>query len=254
MWPESTYAMKAQLGPAALAAIPAAVLGFSALSSIEGAGSIAAFVLATVLVIVCGAVRSFGRRLEPALWESWGGPPTTRLLRWSDASSPVAMERRHTLLSVVLGESLPSPDEETLDPAGADAHYAVAVSALRQRTRNGGPAFRLVAQQNAEYGLRRNCLGLRSVALAVAAAVLVVSAVLLALQGGSWHFVLAAVVSILALLAWGFLVTPDWVRTAADLYAQRLMEAIESLAAAAQTETQGAEGRRDIRPSEVTDG
>jgi hypothetical protein len=253
MWPESTYAMKAQLGPAALAAVPAVVLGFGALSSIEGAGSIAAFVLATVLVVVCGVVRGFGRRLEPALWESWGGPPTTRLLRWSDASSPVAMERRHTLLSVVLGESLPSPDEETLDPAGADAHYAVAVSALRQRTRNG-PAFRLVAQQNAEYGLRRNCLGLRFVALAVAAAVLVVSAVLLALQGGTWHFVLAAVVSILALLAWGFLVTPDWVRTAADLYAQRLMEAIESLAAAAQTETQGAVKRRDIRPSEVTDG
>ena len=23
----------------------------------------------------------FGKRLEPALWESWGGPPTTRFLR-----------------------------------------------------------------------------------------------------------------------------------------------------------------------------
>lgn len=253
MWPESTYVMKAQLGPAALAAVPAVVLGFGALSSLEGAGSIVAFILATVLVVVCGVVRGFGRRLEPGLWESWGGPPTTRLLRWSDASNSLAIERRHALLSVVLGESLPSPEEETLDPAGADARYAVAVSVLRQRTRNG-PAFKLVAQQNAEYGLRRNCLGLRSVALAVAAAVLAVSAVLLALQGGSWHFVLAAAVSILALLAWGFLVTPDWVRGAADLYAQRLMEAIESLAAAAQTENQGAAGRRNIRPSEVTDG
>jgi hypothetical protein len=245
MWPESTYVMKAQLGPAALAGVPAVILGFGALSSIEGAGSIAAFILATGLVVVCAVVRGFGRRLEPALWESWGGPPTTRLLRWSDASSTVAMERRHTLLSVVLGEPLPSPDEEMLDPTGADARYAVAVSALRQRTRSG-PAFRLVAQQNAEYGLRRNCLGLRSVALAVAAAVLAVSALLFVLQDGSWHFVLTAAVSILALFAWGFLVTPDWVRAAADLYAQRLMEAIESLAAAIQTETQGAVGRRDI--------
>jgi len=252
MWPESTYATKAQLGPAALAAVPAVVFGFGALSSIEGAGSIAAFVLATVLVVVCGVVRGFGRRLEPALWESWGGPPTTRLLRWSDASSLVAMERRRMLLSGVLGESLPSPDEERLDPAGADARYAVAVSALRQRTRNG-PAFKLVAQQNAEYGLRRNCLGLRPIALAVATVVLAASAIFLAVQGAGWNFVLAAGVSSLALLAWGFLVTPDWVRAAADLYAQRLIEAIESLAAA-QTENQGAVGRRDIRPSEVTDG
>jgi hypothetical protein len=253
MWPEGTYVMKAQLGPAALAAVPAVVLGFGALSSIEGAGSIAAFTLATVLVVVCGVVRGFGRRLEPALWESWGGPPTTRLLRWSDASSPVAMERRHVLLSGVLGESLPSSDEERLDPAGADARYAVAVSALRQRTRSG-PAFKLVAQQNAEYGLRRNCLGLRPVALVVATVVLAASAVLLAVLGAGWNFVLAAGVSGLALLAWDFLVTPDWVRAAADLYAQRLMEAIESLAAAAQTENQGAVGRRNIRPSEVSDG
>lgn len=253
MWPESTYVMKAQLGPAALAAVPAVVLGFGALSSIEEAGSIVAFILATALVVICGVVRSLGRRLEPALWKSWGGPPTTQLLRWSGAPSPVAVERRHALLSIVLGESLPSPDTETLDPAGADARYTVAVSALRQRTRSG-PAFRLVAQQNAEYGLRRNCLGLRPVALAVAVAVLAASAVLLAVQGASWNSVLAAGVSSLALIAWGFLVTPDWVRAAADLYAQRLMEAIESLAAAAQTENQGAVGRRNIRPSEVTDG
>lgn len=251
MWPDDTYVMRAQLGPAALAAGPAVLLGFGALSSIEGAGSVVAFILAAVLVVVCGVVRGFGRRLEPGLWQSWGGPPTTQLLRWSDASDPRAMGRRHALLSAVLGESLPSPEEETLDPAGADARYVVAVSVLRQRTRNG-PAFRLVAQQNAEYGLRRNCLGLRPVALAVAAAVLAASTVLLIVQGGGWNFVLAAGVSILALLAWGFLVTPDWVRTAADLYAQRLLEAIESLAAAAQT--QGAVERPDIQTSEVTDG
>lgn len=253
MLPDDSYVMRAQLAPAALAAAPAVVLGVGALPSIEDAGSVVAFTLAAILIVICGAVRGFGRRLEPGLWEGWGGPPTTRLLRWAETSDLRAMERRHALLSAVLGEALPSADEEASDPAGADARYAVAVSALRQRTRHG-PAFRLVAQQNAEYGLRRNCLGLRPVALAVAAVVLTASAVLLVVQGGGWNFGLAAGVSGLALLAWGFLVTPDWVHAAGDLYAQRLMEAIESLAASTRTETQGAAGRRDIRPSEATDG
>jgi hypothetical protein len=238
--------------PAALASAPAAVLGLSGLSPIEEAGAVIAFILAAVLVVVCSAVRGFGRRLEPGLWKSWGGPPTTRVLRWSDSSDHRATERRHTLLSAVLGESLPSADEEATDPQSADARYAVAVSALRQMTRNG-PEFRLIAKQNAEYGLRRNCLGLRPLALAIATAVLAASVVLLIFQGGEWQFVLAAGASILALLAWGFFVTADWVRTAADLYAQRLMEAIESLAADPQTETK-AQLRRDIRTSEVTDG
>lgn len=140
-----------------------------------------------------------------------------------------------------------------MDPEGADARYAVAVGALRQRTRTG-PEFRLVAHQNAEYGLRRNCLGLRPVALAVVAAVLAVSVVLITAQGEGWNFALAIGVSILALPVWGFLVTPEWVRSAADLYAERLMEAVESLASAGRTEKEGAALRRQIRTSEVTDG
>lgn len=252
MWPDDTYVMRAQLAPAALAAAPAAVLGFGALSSIEGTGSVVAFILAAVLIVICGVVRGFGRRLQPSLWESWGGPPTTRLLRWSDSSDLRITQRRHALLSAVLGEALPSAEEERMDPEDADARYAVAVDALRQRTRTG-PEFRLVAHQNAEYGLRRNCLGLRPLALVVAAAVLAASVALVA-QGDDWNFTLAVGVSILVLPAWGFLVTPDWVRSAADLYAERLLEAVESLASAGRTEKEGAALRRYIRTSEVTDG
>jgi hypothetical protein len=251
MWAD-TYVTRAQLAPAALAAAPAVVLGLGALSAIEGSGSVIAFILAAVLIVVCGVVRGFGRRLEPGLWESWGGPPTTRLLRWSDSSDLPVTQRRHALLSAVLGEPLPSAEEEMMDPEGADARYAVAVSALRQRTRTG-PEFRLVAHQNAEYGLRRNCLGLRPLALTVAAVVLAASVVLLVAQDNDWNFVLAVGVSVLALPAWGFFVTPDWVRSAADLYAERLVEAVESLASAGRTEKEGA-AAPPIRTSEVTDG
>lgn len=229
------YVLRAQLAPAALAAAPAAILGLGALSSIEKAGSVMAFIFAAVLMVTCGVIRSLGRRLQPGLWKSWGGSPAIQLLRWSGSSPRPATHRRHALLAGVLGESLPSPEEEAADPRGADERYTIAVRALRQRTRTG-PQYKLVAHQNAEYGFRRNCLGLRPFALGVAAAVLAASISLLFAQDEAWQFAVAAGASVLALPVWGFLVTPDWVRSAADLYAERLMEAIESLAPTPQTE------------------
>ena len=38
-------------------------------------------------IVVCGLVRAAGRRLEPALWASWGGAPTTRRLRFREDNS-----------------------------------------------------------------------------------------------------------------------------------------------------------------------
>jgi hypothetical protein len=127
-----------------------------------------------------------------------------------------------------LNEALPTQAEEEAGPDRADERYAVATTALRQRTRTG-PEFKLVAQQNAEYGMRRNCLGLRPLALAVATAVLVASIALFFAQDKAAHFALPAGVSIVALIAW-FLVDAEWVRAAAQLYAIRLMETIETLA------------------------
>jgi hypothetical protein len=227
--PFDAYTLRARVAPFALAAAPAIALGLSALASIEEAGSILAFVFAAALTVVCGVVRDLGRRLEPGLWESWGGAPTTRMLRWSGNSDSVAQQRRHALLAKVLGEPLPSAAEEESDPAAADQHYEVATAALRQRTRQG-PEFKLLADQNAEYGLRRNCLGLRPLALVVAGAVFFSSLLLFFLQNWAWNFALPMGTGLVALVVWWRFVTPGWARVAADLYATRLMETVESLA------------------------
>jgi hypothetical protein len=198
-----------------------------ALTSIEEAGGIVAFILAAGAIVVCGLVRGLGRALEPSLWAGWGGPPTTQRLRWSGPSSPAVQRRRHELAEGVLAEALPSKAEEETDPIGSDQRYEVAVAALRDRTRDES-RFKLIAEENAEYGFRRNCLGLRPLAILVALVVLIASGALFS-AGSHSQFLIPAAVSVLSLVFWVVVVRKEWVRSAADRYAVRLLEAIESL-------------------------
>jgi hypothetical protein len=64
--------------------------------------------------------------------------------------------------------------------------------------------------------------------MAVAGAVLGVSAALLAVGGGEPRFYTGGAVALVALV-WWWRVRPDWVRRAAELYADRLLEAVETL-------------------------
>ena len=224
------YARRARLAPAALAAAPPLVLAGGALTAIEDQGSAIAFVLAALAVVLCGLVRGLGRRLEPALWESWGGAPTTQLLRWRGPSDRTTLTRRHALLAELIGEPLPTAEEERGDPDGADERYVMATTALRERTRSP-EKFPLVATENAEYGFRRNCLGLRPFSIGTAIFTFLISTTLIFAVSASGRFIVPAVVSCVALLGLLTIVRPPWVRSAADLYAARLMEALESLTA-----------------------
>lgn len=234
--PFDFYEVRAHMVPAALAAAPAIVLCLSLLPSLESAGTVIAFLFSAVLVIVCTTVRGLGRSLEANLWSSWGGAPTTQLLRWRGGSGVAEQTRRHKLLEQIVGEPLPAQVDEEANPEASDARYRTATTALRQRTRRGSE-FELVARQNADYGMRRNCLGLRPIALVVAAIVLALSVILFFAQEEAWHFWLPAAVSAVALAVWWFFVDGAWVRSAADLYAVRLMETIETLAVASDEGT-----------------
>jgi hypothetical protein len=224
------YTRRARLMPAALAAAPAIILLGVGIWSPTGPASISAMVLGALGIVVCGVVRAAGRRLERDLWNSWGGPPTTRAMRWRESASPAATQRLHDRVTKALGRGLPTQAEEEVDPADADLHYEEAVAALRDLTRDRA-RFPLVAEEVADYGFRRNCLGLRPVALTIATAVLIASAVVLT-AGNDAHparFIVAAAAGAVAVVGWTLGVRPEWVRSLADLYAARLLEATETL-------------------------
>ncbi len=222
------YSRRTRLAPAALVAAPAIVLAGGSLAALEQDGAILGFLLAAAMLVLCGLVRGRGRDVEPGLWRQWGGPPTTRRLRWSGPTSEHSQQRRHILLEGILGEPLPSCAEEETDPKGADRRYETAVAALRDLTRKRED-FPLVAEENTDYGLRRNTFGLKPLGLAIALATGLAAVSLAVIDSAPGHFLPIAAVSAVALIAWLVVVRPGWVRAAADRYAERLLETCESL-------------------------
>jgi len=208
------------------------VIGASAVSpetAVRGVGVAAG----AIGLAVCGLVRDWGRKREPALWESWGGNPAARRLRWRDAADDEAVRRLHDRLDSVLDAPLPGRSAEMQDPEAADRCYEEAVASLRDLTRDT-TRFRLVFAENVEYGFRRNSLGLRKIALAVAVLAFALSVAMLAVHGGEGQWVqwgISVAISLAASVYWWRVVNPLWVRAAAEVYADRLLEAANTLRA-----------------------
>jgi hypothetical protein len=191
---------------------------------------------AAVVILVDQLGRDGGRRLQSALWDRWGGAPTTAALRHRDAPNPVLLARQHERIAAIVGNALPTADEERADPAGADHAYEAAIAVLIARTRGRRKEYPLIFTENCNYGFRRNMLGLRPWGrlLAAVAGVLALAAIAgrlaslvsvpLPLAG------IALVVSAAATVIWWRVVTPDWVQPVAQAYSARLLEAAETLA------------------------
>ena len=142
---------------------------------------------------------------------------------------------------------LPTIEEEISDSERADEKYKQATAALREATRNRAK-FPLVAAENANYGFKRNLWGMKRIGVPVALALVLVSWAMLfaTIWGRPWPdpwwgilskpdsvatirlFVAIATIGYAAL--WLFWVKPSLVKDAADTYAKRLMESVQTLA------------------------
>jgi hypothetical protein len=129
----------------------------------------------------------------------------------------------------VTNEALPSVDQERADPGAADERYAIATTVLRELTRDS-KRFPLVFAENAEYGFRRNSLGLKPIGVVVAVGASLASVELMLANSFSFRFFGPLIVGVVALIFWLALVRQPWVRSAAEPYAIRLLEALETLA------------------------
>lgn len=210
-------------------------------------------VMATFLTIAmsCGLLyalasyaRTKGKRAEPKLLKSWGGWPTTILLRHDSELDPHTRKRYHTYLStsVPLGLTFPTLEEERADRAAADHVYDSAVRWLKESAR--GREHVMVLRENAQYGFRRNLWGLKTVGLVLCflTLALIATAVLDKFPGLWMHIksknyeairsaarelgpaiLSATFVNVLAVIAWIFVVTKKWVREAGMQYASAIL-------------------------------
>lgn len=239
------YRRRARLKPAILEVLPVLlVFGVGAFSAFGGLDIVSRFAGAGIGTLL-GALgltalleqlgRDQGKRKEPALWARWGGAPTTRMLRHSDTlfCNPVTRSRYHAKLRGLMpGVQIPSGADEAADPAAADLVYEACTKFLISKTRDQR-SFPLVFEENVNYGFRRNLWGMRAAGFLLSLLGTCFAGALFAIsRWGSpisvaWLFVLIVDASLLAW--WSVRITPDWVSIPAKAYAERLMEALESL-------------------------
>ena len=194
--------------------------------------------------VVAQVGRELGRRKEPSLWKSWGGPPTTRLLRHRRISGDISLESSlRQNVEEWSGSALPTEQEEQNDPDWADSKYGEVVAVLRDATRDQG-RFPLVFAENVNYGFRRNLWGLKPVGgtISVLLCLLSWSLLFLTVWGRPWPepwwhvFINPDSVVVIRLIVsvantgfaafWLLWVKPSWVKVVADSYALRLFDSI----------------------------
>jgi hypothetical protein len=237
------YSRQARLYPALIVICPAALLilaWFPALWTTLGviASLASSFGLSLLLSQVA---RDRGKRLEPALYESWGGKPSVALLRHHDLRIDEHTKARYReFLGAHLPElRLPTAVEEEADPKAADRAYQSATAWLLTQTRDT-KRFAILFKENISFGFRRNLWGLKPIGLVVVLAACIVGTAVIGYRFWAGQIVPAPDVVIVTaglwvlLIIWVALVTPEWVRIPADAYGAQLLAACDTLSAPAK--------------------
>lgn len=238
------YDRPARLYPALLVFMPIPIL----IICLYGTENMAAASLLSIAGF-CGAAfllartaRNLGKRLQDSLFKKWGGAPTTQLLRHSSSHFDAhTKERYHGILSVGLGKSMPTAEQEQENPIAADELYTAATKWLIGQTRDQ-KKFPLVFKENVAFGFHRNCFGLRWYGAWIGLGCLLI----VLIHGDTislsnpylfpsqlLHFtipcLLALVVSMLMIIAWLAFLNEGAAKQAAFAYAERLVQGCDSL-------------------------
>ncbi len=234
------YNRRSRLQPALLSLLPVFVLIPLLYPGVEaratGMLTLAAYLGGAMWLTQLGRER--GKRFETALFAEWGGKPSVAFLRHRDTNLSPNTKKRY--LSFLLGRvrhfRAPSAEDERNDPRKVDDIYQAATDWLLAQTRDQ-KKFRLLFEENMNYGFRRNLWALKPIAIGVDLALLGVIAFYtwwtFSSSGLAFQMdrllLLAVAVAAVHMLAMSFLVTKEWVKTIADAYARQLLAACDVL-------------------------
>ena len=165
------YERRARLYPGLIAIFPAVAVSLAlfpgSIGGHFGGTLVAIFSYVGVFYLLANLARSEGKKIEPGLLLKWGGWPTNILLRHRDNTiDSYTKERYHNALAKLASDfSPPTVEEERTHPDLADHAYRSATKRLLELRR--GAQYQLVHKENAEYGFRRNMLGLKPWAIGI---------------------------------------------------------------------------------------
>lgn len=234
----NSYERNARLYPALVALIPVlAIYGFTFNIKI---GFFGGLIMLVVFSLLQAIVRDLGKSREDSLYESWGGKPTTQLLRHRDDKiDSITKMRYHIFLSNKIGVGFSLASDEKNNEAGADEIYQSGINWLLENTRDN-KRFNILFKELANYGFHRNCLPLKWPAIAISLASILWTLFIqkvLSLRGidlkafasMSYTAWLPLAVSIVMIFIWLAFITESAAKKSAFTYALTLLKACDTL-------------------------
>lgn len=221
------YTLRARIAPASLLGVPALVLLGALGLSPASLGLVTVGVTGAIAVVAAGQVAERGRKLQVALFARWDGSPTTRALSLLQNDDLDRVRFRRAAVEHATGAALPTVDDEREDSVKTRQAYDQAIAQVRAPLRED-ESNRILADANAEYGFRRNCLGIRREGIAVSVVGVLAGGALWISEAGAkpLTYLAACVASALMCVFWWRVVTEPWVRTAALRYADQFFETL----------------------------
>lgn len=232
------YSLNARVRPSLLALLPPTLSIYVVFPQLYelAVGLVSLLLLFGLITALAHFVRYMGIIAERKLYKTWGGKPTTYLLRQGDNGIDKVTKRRYYdfFKSNINGWALPDIELENSNPAEADAFYESAVKWLLEKTRDKRE-YRLLFKENISYGFRRNCFGIKWYAVLLSISSITFLAIdillpeLLTTQTNLVFSMAAIFVSCILVLWWLLLVNPNWVKDSAENYAIRLLSSCEKI-------------------------
>jgi len=234
-----TYSLKARIFPIVILLTPLLIVGVmcsvesnSSINLLYSLGSTTAF---SYFLSQLG--RDAGKRKEKKLWNSWGGPPSTQALRYSNNIFDMHTKKRyHAKLNALCPlDQIPTVQTEHENLSVADSVYEAWVRYLIANTRDS-KKFNLLLKENTSYGFRRNLWGMKPLGIFISLFSLASAYLFFYWQTQQFSPILypieywsITVILLLFFLIWIFKVKSSWVKIPAEGYATRLCEAVDQL-------------------------
>lgn len=186
---------------------------------------------------------SKGNKLQEKLYKTWGGAPTTIVLRHADdtVEGPTKMRYMKRLAVLVRDFVIITAEQERADPKAADDMYRSATAFLREQTRDT-KKYAMIFNENVDYGFARNLTACKPFGIALTLVCLTLCLIGLyhtldmplkdlSLAALAQHPLLLAAtgVELIILVCWIVLVNHEWVRVRGIAYAKRLFASCEEI-------------------------
>lgn len=233
-FPVDSYDLKARYSPGLILSLPVLIMLWTCFyHEIESLSKIWGGILsAAVLYFISTFVRAIGKRIEPALLDSWGGLPSTLLVSWSnDEIGDDLKAKYHEMVRLDQGLPMPTKEEEEADPEKAtkmiDDAFKRVKGIIRKHDKDG-----LWSIANAEYGFARNLYGNKWIWLILSIVSTLISATFLWKKHTSLILVgfIFLALNLLGCIFFGWFLLPNYTKQVSFRYAEHSWESFCNIA------------------------